>query len=459
VNQPVLGIIAPHPPIMVPEVGRDEAAVTIESAEAMHAAARLLAEFDPDTVVVMSPHSSAVRDAFAIDAGDRLDGDLAQFGAPEVALHVKGDPQLARAVMAEAEARDLPTIDRRRIPNGTEADHGILVPMSFLDPQGHWPVLGLSLSMLPLPHHREFGRAVAAAANKLGRRIAFVASGDCSHRLKPGAPAGYSRSAPKFDQELARLIATGDFEGLMEIDPRLVEEAGECGLRSFVTLGGVLENSDAAARLLAYEGPWGVGYLTAVAGPPQLIASLAEDTPVAGHKGGSPGDDESAPVRLARAAIGTYVQYGDVLDDYPHDDPLFEDRAGCFVSLHEEEQLRGCIGTIVPTQDTLGQEIVRNAIEAATDDPRFPPLSPDELDRLEISVDVLHAPEGVAGLEQLDPKKYGVIVSCGYRRGLLLPDLEGVDTCEHQVSIAMRKGGIGQGEKVCIERFKVDRYH
>jgi AmmeMemoRadiSam system protein A len=128
------------------------------------------------------------------------------------------------------------------------------------------------------------------------------------------------------------------------------------------------------------------------------------------------------------------------------------------VSLHEDGRLRGCIGTIAPTRPSLAEEIAHNAVAAATEDPRFPPLRAEELDRLEIKVDVLHAPEHAGSFSDLDPKTYGVITTCGSRRGLLLPDLEGVDTCEDQVAIAMQKGGIAAGEPIRLERFKVDRY-
>jgi len=128
------------------------------------------------------------------------------------------------------------------------------------------------------------------------------------------------------------------------------------------------------------------------------------------------------------------------------------------VSLHTGGALRGCIGTIGPTQPTLAEEIVHNAVQASTADPRFPPLTESELDSLEIKVDVLHPPERVGSLGELDPSVYGVITTCGWKRGLLLPDLEGVDTCEQQVAIAMSKGGIQEGEPISLERFKVDRY-
>ena len=135
-----------------------------------------------------------------------------------------------------------------------------------------------------------------------------------------------------------------------------------------------------------------------------------------------------------------------------------QNRAGVFVSIHKDGKLRGCIGTFLPTRDSIAQEIISNAVSAATRDPRFDPVRPDELDRLEINVDVLSAPEKISGPEELDVKRYGVIVSSGGKRGLLLPDLDGVDTVDEQVDIARRKGGIREGEPVTLERFEVVRH-
>jgi AmmeMemoRadiSam system protein A len=162
-------------------------------------------------------------------------------------------------------------------------------------------------------------------------------------------------------------------------------------------------------------------------------------------------------VALARTTIETYVRERRVLDPGTPTG-LLAGRAGAFVSLHREGSLRGCIGTICATAPTLAQEIVHNAIQAATADPRFPEIGRDELDDLEISVDVLGDAQACE-LSDLDPATYGVIVSCDWRRGLLLPDLEGVDTPEEQVSIAMAKAGIRSDERVRLERFKVERYH
>jgi len=458
VNQGVFGIIAPHPPIMVPEVGGARAEVTAQSAASMDMAAELLSRYNPDTVVLMSPHAPAASDAFIVETASEVEGDLGQFGASEVHLAYRGDPELAFELIEGLEKRGIPVVDRADAPSlhSGHLDHAVLVPMSFLDPDGRWPLLVLSLSWLPYSAHREYGQELAAAAERLGRKIAFIASGDCSHRLTRDAPAGYDALGAEFDRTLVQLIGESDFEGLSGIDPELIERAGECGLRSFIAMGGVAAGG--SARILSYEGPWGVGYLTAL-----VNERLAEEdpdlasTPQAGSKGGAAGEVESEIVSLARRAITVFLETGQRIESPTLSDAALPQRAGAFVSLHMNDQLRGCIGTIVPTTPSLAEEVVRNAIEAATADPRFPSMSREELDDLEISVDVLHAPEGCE-FEDLDPAVFGVIVSCGWKRGLLLPDLEGVDLPEQQVDIACRKAGIGPTERVELQRFKVDRH-
>ncbi len=165
-------------------------------------------------------------------------------------------------------------------------------------------------------------------------------------------------------------------------------------------------------------------------------------------------------VALAKRAIEEYVRSGRVIEPPEELTPEMKLRAGVFVSLKKHGQLRGCIGTFLPTTENVAREVIKNAISAATQDPRFPPVREDELDEIEYSVDVLSEPERVEHINELDPKKYGVIVSKGYRKGLLLPDLEGVDTVDKQLEIARYKAGIMPDETdVDIYRFRVERYH
>jgi AmmeMemoRadiSam system protein A len=162
-------------------------------------------------------------------------------------------------------------------------------------------------------------------------------------------------------------------------------------------------------------------------------------------------------VELARKTVETYINEGKVLKPEEFT-PEMKQKAGVFVSIHKLGELRGCIGTIEPQRSNLAEEIIVNAISSATRDPRFFPVTPDELKDLEYSVDVLTTPEPVKSQDQLDPKRYGCIVEAGWRKGLLLPDLEGVDTVDYQIDICRQKGGISPNEPVKLYRFEVRRY-
>ncbi len=164
-------------------------------------------------------------------------------------------------------------------------------------------------------------------------------------------------------------------------------------------------------------------------------------------------------VKLAREAVEACARTGEVIRTPEELDAQMRQQAGVFVCLKKRGELRGCIGTISPVTDCIASEVIKNAISASSDDPRFHPIRREELDDLEYQVDVLYPPEPVLDRSELDPRRYGVIVSKGLRRGLLLPDLEGVDTVEHQLEIAMQKAGIGPGEPdVEIQRFRVERF-
>ena len=163
--------------------------------------------------------------------------------------------------------------------------------------------------------------------------------------------------------------------------------------------------------------------------------------------------------RIARESLLHYFQTRKAMqisDEIP--EGLRSEKAGAFVSLKKHGQLRGCIGTISPVRESLAEEIIHNAISSAVSDPRFSPVSKEELEDITISVDVLGRAEAIRSVEELDVKRFGVIVSNGCRRGLLLPDLEGVDTVSEQVAIAKRKAGIGEAEEVSLQRFEVKRY-
>ena len=453
-QQQRFGIIAPHPPVMVERVGGRRAHVTQSSIDAMGRAAQVLSDWAPSSLVVMSPHAPGVADAVAVDGSTHFRGSLGQFGDNQQ-HDWEGDPGLAASIVSALSARGVPVIERAATPSLEPGalDHGSLVPLLFLDPRERYALVVISLSWLSLALHRLIGEAVAAAADACGRRVAFIASGDLSHRLNPDAPAGFAPDAHIFDETLVDTVTAGRLADLTSIDPDLIEEAGQCGLRSFIALGGFLGPDPVPTEVLSYEGPWGVGYLVALAGAGARTHSQspadAADTP--------PTHGDTEIVALARAAIESWVREGRRLAHPRLHDPLYPAHAGCFVSLHRGDALRGCIGTTEPTCDDLAHEVVTNAVHAATRDPRFPALQPAELADLDVKVDVLHEPQPCTRSD-LDPREWGVIVTSGWRRGLLLPDLEAVDDIDTQISIARAKAGVAEDEPCTLERFRVDRY-
>lgn len=455
-------IITPHPPVLLPEVGGGREREIAATDRAMRTAAETVAAWQPDVIIVSSPHTILYRDYFHIAPGDGAVGDMGRFGAPEVRIQASYDTLLREEIIRRAEAEGLHagTLGQR----DPELDHGVLIPLYYLRKAGvRCPIVRMGLSgFSPLDHYR-LGKCVQNAVNALGHRAVFLASGDLSHKLKADGPYGYAPEGPQFDDAVTHTMASGDFLEFLTIDPALCERAAECGLRSFQVMAGALDGLAVEPQLLSHEGTFGVGYAIAlfpVTGRDDSRCYekdylLAKNDRLATRKA-----NEDPWVKLARRSLETYVKTGQRLTSLPEDLPaeMTTQQAGAFVSLHKNGQLRGCIGTIAPTCENLAWEIVQNAVSACSRDPRFSPVRPDELDELEYSVDVLGAPESVDSPAALDPKTYGVIVSCGGRRGLLLPDLDGVDSVEAQLSIALQKGGIRENEPYKIERFKVVRH-
>ena len=455
-------IIVPHPPLIVPTVGRGQERGVQSTIAAYRAAAQQVAACSPEVLVVTTPHLVMYSDYFHISPGKGATGDLSAFGAPRTRLETAYDKELRGEIIRQAEVAGIRvgTLGER----DRALDHGTFLPLYFLQGAGvSCPIVRVGLSGFPPLEHYRLGQCIAKAIDGLGRRAVFVASGDLSHKLKDDGPYGYAPEGPVFDKQVTAAMASGDFLQFLTMDPGLCDRAAECGLRSFQIMAGALDGLAVDAKLLSYEGPFGVGYGVAaftVPGPDKSRCFTrqykeAERTRLLERKA-----VEDPWVRLARLSLETFVRTGNVLDKLPDSLPseMTDKTAGAFVSLHAHGRLRGCIGTTGPTTPSIAWEIVQNAVSACSRDPRFVPVRVDELDSLEYSVDVLGEPEAISSPAELDAKHYGVIVSCGGRRGLLLPDLDGVDTVEQQIDIARQKGGIGSRERYTLERFEVVRH-
>ena len=482
----ILGaVMVPHPPIILPEIGRGEEEKIRETADAYKKAMAFAASLKPQTLVIASPHSIMYGDYFHISPGLEARGDFRRFRAGNVRIHADYDYEFVHTLST--------LCDRDEFPAGTmgerdpELDHGTMIPLwffnRFTDP-ATYQVVRIGLSGLPLADHYRLGQKIREAADKLDRRVVFIASGDLSHKLKAEGPYGFDENGPAYDDRIMDVMGRAQFDELLDFDEGFCDRAAECGHRSFVMMAGALDGTAVRARRLSHQGTFGVGYGVCtyeVTGEDSMRCFLDVWTRKKRQELAEKRASEDIYVRLARAGVESAVCRHKKLGDReiltlikeetagnPADrgsgedlsDGLLHRRAGTFVSIHKNGSLRGCIGTIGPTCSCIAEEIAQNAVSASTRDPRFPAIRPSELEDLEITVDVLGETERIDSAEELDVRRYGVIVSKGRRRGLLLPNLDGVDTVEDQIRIALQKAGLDTDEEdYQLERFEVVRHY
>ncbi len=453
-------VIVPHPPLLVPEVGWGQEKLIQETVNSYHEVMKMVARERPETIILISPHAVAYSDYIHIAPGDRRKGSLKQFG----------DERETEVLMDEAFAQELCRLcEQMEFPAGTlgeksrELDHGTQVPLYFLNQ--YWKEYRLvicSLSGLPREDVYRFGMIVNEAVERLDRRAVVIASGDLSHALKESGPYQFAKEGPELDKCLTDTMKSGNFIEFLEVDEELCRLGAECGLGSFITMAGILDRKEIAPKFLSYEGTFGVGYgvsFFSVLGEDESrnfrdVYLARKSEKIEEIRAG-----EDIYVNLARRTLEYYVCEERLMpmpDGLPQE--MLAEKAGTFVSIKKNGQLRGCIGTIASTQDNMAMEIMYNAISAGTRDPRFSRVTEEELALLVYHVDILSEARPVDNKNELDAKRFGVIVTKGSKRGLLLPNLDGVDTVEQQMEIVCQKAGIGSEEDYFLECFEVVRH-
>ena len=429
---PIIGaFMVPHPPLAVYEVGGLRTKDIKTTIDNYNKIAKEISELKPDTIVISSPHAPLYTDAFYILNDSSVKGDLSRFGASNISFNEKVDIEFKDNLIELAESKNIP-IAKESVP----LDHGTMVPLYFIEKYiKDFNIVLIGLSDISQESNYELGTLVKEVTDKLNRRVVYIASGDLSHKLQEYGPYGFDEMGPVYDEKIMDVMKSARFNELLTFDRELLDRASECGHRSFIMMSGSLKDTKVTPKYYSHEDITGVGY------------GICSYYPVDKY------------IELARLTIDEYIRNNKIYDiKNVKDEELLNKKEAVFVSIHKNGDLRGCIGTVIPTKRSVAEEIISNAISASTRDPRFPRVRIDELSSLEINVDELSESVIVKSLAELDPKKYGVIVTSGYKRGLLLPDLEGVDTVEEQLSIAKRKGDITDNDDITIEKFTVIRH-
>ncbi|WP_124997828.1 AmmeMemoRadiSam system protein A [Clostridium tagluense] len=455
----------PHPPIIIPEVGRGEEKKIKNTYDACARIGGEIAELKPEVIIVVTPHGTMFSDAIALSFESSISGNLKQFGASKVSMNFEIDMDLTGKIMIKARENNIPTVEvstsfLKKYGREYELDHGSIVPLYFVvDKYKSFKLVHITYGGLSPMQLYKFGKLIKEAIEESNENAVFIGSGDLSHHLKDEGPYDYNPYGEVFDAEIISLLTKGDVAGVFNINPEMVENAGECGLRSYYIMIGAMEGNEIKGELLSYEGTFGVGYAVMKFDLKNSDRDiLSEITNEKRKKYKERVKKEDVYVRLARESLTHYLIEGNFMDQPNYvTEEMINNKRGVFVSLKKFGQLRGCIGTIFPVTESVASEIMRNSIEAGEGDPRFSHVLEGELEDIVFSVDVLTEP--VPALkEELDPKKYGIIVRSGRKSGLLLPDLAGVNTIEEQISIVLNKASISPNEKYSIEKFEVIRH-
>lgn len=462
VNKILGAYLAPHPPIIIKEIGRGEEKKAKKTIEAMELLSQDIESKSPSTIVLITPHGPLFSDAIAIAGEEKLKGSFKRFGFKNLNYTFQNNLALVEKILEKSSKKNISMIkidgniaDIYNIEN--ELDHGALVPLHFIDEAYRdYKLVHITYGMLASKDLYRFGQLTKESIIESDEKAVIIASGDLSHKLSSEGPYEYSPYGKEFDEKIIDIIKKGQLKDLISFDLNLAEKAGECGLRSLMIMAGTLDRYEIDSKVLSYEGPFGVGYGTAIIDivgntDKDLLKQVNDELKLKIEKIRK---SESTYVSLARESLEYFMRTG----KYLNIDKESDTKKGVFVTLKKDGMLRGCIGTTEPTTTSIEREIVQNAVSAGTRDPRFDRVEKEELEDIVYSVDVLSDAEVIDSMDDLDVEKYGVIVSKDNRRGLLLPNLEGIDTVKEQLEIALGKADIGKDEDYKIERFKVTRY-
>ena len=468
-------LIAPHPPIVISEVGMGreyEAQSTIKGIEKL---AEIVSKKKPETIICITPHGNIFKDGICVLYENEIEGNLEKFGAPELTMKKEVDIPLIKKIASGLRDKSISYILLNKMiaePYSCkpEIDHACFVPLHYFDKTGHkYKIIHITIHMNGLIDLYETGKVIRKVIEESDTKVMVLASADLSHCLDQNEPDRYNPKGKVFDEIVTKSIKNGRYEDIIDMDEDIYRNASECGLRPIVFALGTIDAYVSVGKVFSYEAPFGVGYMTAfIESLSEKKESLLEEhhiRKIERHENFK--RKENIFVTLARETIEVWVKKGTRLDWHKFKSIIFQSklinmlestRAGTFVSIHKNGKLRGCIGTIGPTHPNIAHEIISNAIQASSYDTRFEPIKEEELSTLEIKVDVLGEIEEVKDIGDLDVKKYGVIVEYKGRRGLLLPNIEGISSVHEQIRIAKQKAGISEDKQAKLSRFEVTRY-
>lgn len=451
--------LLPHPPEAVAAEETKDAHALSAIRKSYSKVAEEIAELKPETIIVLSSHASAFSDYFQISDGEVGLGSMKDYGAPNITFRVFYDKEFVKRLSFCSLSNNLPA--------GVEGnqlgflDHGTMVPLFFINRlYRDYQLVRIGLSGLSLLDHYRLGIYINKTIGETGRKAVIIATGDLSHIESNESSYGYNPQGKRYDEQFLSDLKAGNFGNLLDYSRDELTLVKQCAHKATTVLCGAFDCQDVEPELLAYESYHGVGYAAMSFKPLGKNQSRSFYELYLRKQRLNLNEEKKHNdkfVALAYTAIETYVTSQKIIA-VPEDFVFWGPSRGVFVTIEENGSIRGCIGTSAPLKNTLGEEIVANAISSASFDPRFPPLRKDELPYIKVTLDFLSIPELVENLDDLDPEKYGIIIQKGSRHGLLLPNLADIHHIDEQIDVARKKAGIDFDEDYDIYRFVVERH-
>ncbi|MBI5139593.1 AmmeMemoRadiSam system protein A [Candidatus Nomurabacteria bacterium] len=434
-----ISVLMCHAPIVIPEIAGKQYARISETTKSMTLAARQVLNTNPDQLIILSPHAPRHPNAFGISHNATLMGSFSQFGYPKMNFQFQGDLEITNAILKEGRKQNL---DIRELPDFM-LDHGSLVPLYFLNKEG-WdgPITVISYPYNPsLDDCKTMGAVISESTIKSSKVFALITSGDMSHRLTQDAPGGFHPSAKNFDLEFIENLKLGKFQNNLKINSDIRELAAEDVCDSFAISFSATKFQNHGSRFHSYESPFGVGYAVGVL-----------------YKNWEPQE----LINIAKEAISAHINHRAYSSGNVRFDPRLKNTNGIFVTLwskSSKQNLRGCIGRHALVCKNILEEIADCAINSATEDPRFQPVSLEELPELSIELTFLEKPEHVNDISELNPKNLGIIIKSkkNLKQATLLPDIDSIDTVEKQLRAIKMKACIDEDEPWQLLKFKVKK--
>ncbi len=465
---PVLAaVLVPHPPLIVPAVGKGKEKAFGQTASAFREAMAFLARFRPETVVVVTPYKMAYSDCFHLSPGRGAEGNLGEFGASRVSVRAEYDEAFVRKLRNLCRDRQITASTRGG--GDPELDIGTVIPLLFLkDALKQFRVVRIGTTALSLGEHYRLGQAVARAADRLGRRVVVVASGELSWSSGKDSPFGFSEKSAAFDRELTAAIERGDLAGMMSLSSAVDSDTVQTALEPLSIMAGAFDQRKVASNLLSYEAPFGMGWAVATfeggeADPERNVLAEWQAHDEAARRERL--QKEDGCVKVARFFAEQLVRTGkrpaldadaDLLERFSGD--LFNRSGAVSVTLYFHGRVRGQVLNVEPTRKNLFEEIAENAMAACSGETGYHPVAIDELDDLVYRVEVMGPLEKVTSAAELDPRVYGLLTRKGRRVGVGFPGLERIVTAEQQMEAVREEAGLLPGEPAEFFRFTVETH-